>query len=193
MIGEKPNRSLGSSTLSHRTAPGFRPWAAVAVLALMLPLLAMTRAAWGVELCSREGDDFMLKVGISRERIDRVCALVRLTAAPLTITLQRTEEELGYCRVTLALQNRSTEYLNQLALTTAKGRFEIFKFHNILPGTTGYASAKSRILLGCDEVAEMKIRFHWPPSMRIADRALQGRRLDNFKPVLIGEILLWQR
>ncbi len=100
---------------------------------------------------------------------------------------------MGYCRVTLALRNNSPSYLNQLTLTSIKGRFEIFHFNNILPGTTGYSSAKSRILLACDELDEIKISFHWPASLRIGDRALQGRRLEAYKPVLQEKIILWNQ
>ncbi len=61
-----------------------------------------------------------------------------------------------------------------------------------MPGGTGYASASSRILLACDELDRLGLALHWPASLRIGDRSLNGRRLRRYKPVLLGEVLAWK-
>ena len=150
-----------------------------------------TGSARAVELCSREGNNLMLKVGIRRAKINALCRKLKERGARLAISVRRSENELGYCRVTLALKNNSTEYLNRLILTSAGGKFEIFRFHNIMPGSTGFTSAKSRILIGCDELRELKIRFNWPAGIQAGDRILRGRGLERYKPVLEKGILVW--
>lgn len=149
--------------------------------------------ARALELCSPEARGLMRSVGISRAKIRELCARARRHSALLAVSLARTEDELGYCRVTLALQNNSTEYVNSLTLTSANGRFEIFRFHNVLPGGTGYASASSRILLACDELEQVGLAFHWPASLRLGDRSLNGHILQRYKPVLLDEALAWKR
>ena len=144
-----------------------------------------------VELCSPQSNELMRRAGINEGQIKKVCSLAKLTLAPFVISVHRTEEEMGYCRVTLSIQNRSTDYLNQLALTTGKSMFEIFQFHNVLPGTVGYASARSKILLGCDELEEHRLPIHWPASIRVADRAAHGQRLERYKPLFTGKYLHW--
>jgi hypothetical protein len=159
-------------------------------------MMAFWRPPHGValELCSPEAKAMMRQATISEKKIARLCAAARRNSSVLAISLTRHEDQLGYCLVTLALHNNSNRYLNHLALTSANGRFEIFRFHNILPGGTGYASAKSRILLACDEVEEVGgIAFHWPASLRIADRHPTGQRLGRFKPELLHESMRWSR
>ncbi len=93
----------------------------------------------------------------------------------------------------MALHNNSTDYLNQLALASLDGRFEIFRFHNIMPGTTGYASARSRILMACEELPEIGIVLRWPASLRVGDRSPRGRRLERYKPTLLDPVVRWSR
>ena len=161
------------------------------IVSVTLGLIMEATPSRAVEMCGPQGMKLMQEAGISRQKIDRVCELAQLSASPFVISLRRTEEELGYCRVTLRLENRSTDYLNQLALSTESSLFDIFQFHNVLPGTIGYASSRSRILLACYELKQMKLSFHWPASLRVADRAAHGARLERYKPVLSGEQLGW--
>ena len=147
--------------------------------------------AEAVEMCSPQGKNLMQQAGVTQKQITRVCELARMSASPFVISVRRAEEELGYCRVTLKLENRSTDYLNQLALSTENSLFEIFQFHNVLPGTIGYTSARSKVLLGCDELKTLKLNFHWPASLRVADRAAFGPRLERYKPVFNDKQLGW--
>lgn len=166
-------------------------WLAAAALAVAAAGGAENLGA--MELCGAEARLLMRQAGIEKRKIAKLCRLARVAEAPFSITLRRSEDELGYCRITMALQNNSTEYLNQLTLTSAKGRFEIFRFSNILPGRTGYASAKSRILLACDELPQLGMAFHWPASVRVGDRSPSGRRLEKFKPLFLSKMLHWSR
>lgn len=147
----------------------------------------------GVELCGRQGKTYMREAGIGPDKIKRVCALASRKVGLLTLKIHRTQDELGYCRVTLILQNNSLVYLNKLSLTSTESRFEIFLFSDLLPGAKGYAGAKSRILMGCDELEELTLGFHWPASLRMGDRALQGSRLRQYKPLLLSRALRWNR
>lgn len=158
--------------------------AALAALAAALP-------AGAVELCSAEGRALMRSVDISEAQIAAVCAKAARASAPLTLDVQRTQDELGYCRVTLALTNNSTLYLGALALTVEQARFHPFRFHDIPPGGTGYASANSRIALACDELGAVKLTFHWPVSLRIGDRSPTGRQLEYYRPYLLDSVLAW--
>jgi len=178
--------------------PSRRGWARAAVRLGVLTLLAAltlgtAAPARAVELCSAEAKGLMREAGITEAQIERLCRLARQAGALLALDVRRLTDELGYCRVTLALHNNSLEYINSVALTSAKGYFEIFRFYDILPGGTGYASANSRILLACDELAQIKLVFHWPASMRVADESLQGARLNHYKPVLKSPLLGWNR
>lgn len=146
-----------------------------------------------VELCSPPAQKRMIAVGISKGQIDALCSQAAKRGKLLTISIQRAEDELGYCRVTLALRNDSVHYVNVLSLTTAGGRFDIFQFNAILPGETGYASGKSRSLLACDELNEVTVAFLWPGSIRVDDSPLQGRRLRQFKPALESPALRWSQ
>ena len=162
----------------------------VLLAALLVGLCAgPARAA---ELCSAQAADIMRQAGISEEQIRRVCELAQRTSAPLSLGLSRAEDQSGYCRVTLLLRNNSVLYLNQLTLTSVDGRFEIFRFSDILPGGKGYASANSRILLNCDELDDVKVEFHWPISLRIGDRSLVGQQLARYRPLLLSEALRWK-
>ena len=160
-------------------------------IVLLLGFVPEPGTAEAVEICSSQGKTLMEHAGIPQIQIDKVCELARLSASPFVISLRRAEEELGYCRVTLKLENRSTDYLNQLALSSENSLFDIFQFHNVLPGTTAYASARSKILLECDEFRGMKLNFHWPASLRVADRAAFGPRLERYKPVFNDKQLGW--
>lgn len=153
---------------------------------------AATGAA-AIELCGTKARVLMRSVGISEVQIERLCAEAARASALLTLNLVRAEDELGYCRVTLALTNNSTEYLNSLVVASEGARFDLFRFSNVLPGGTAYASANSRILLACDELPDMKLTFHWPVSLRIADRSPDGRHLQRYKPYLLDPILGWSR
>lgn len=164
---------------------------------MLLLVLAAAVLAWAapparaIELCSGQSKTLMRQAGIGEEEIARLCRLAKTAGALLKIRLRRTENELGYCRVTLALENDSTAYLNQLTLTSVDGRFEIFRFQNVLPGTTGYAAARSRVLLACDELKRIRLGFHWPASLRIGDRSPRGARLERYKPALLSDVLYW--
>lgn len=157
---------------------------------LVLPPLGSAQA---MEMCSAEAKGLMRKAGIREDKIEAVCKLAARSQAPLAISLRRREPELGYCLVTLALRNDSIQYLNRLSLTSADGRFDIFKFHNIPPGSTGYAAARSRILLACDELGEIGISFRWPATVRIGDKSPQGKRLERYKPLLLNKLMRWNR
>jgi hypothetical protein len=172
------------------------PWGLLLLLAL--PLLALLcgvapAPAAGVELCGPEAQTLMRSVGIAQAQIDALCAKVARAAAPLTLALVRTRDELGYCRVTLALTNNSTLHLNVLVLTVEDARFHPFRFLNVLPGGTGHASANSRVLLACDELPELKLVFHWPASLRIGDRSPTGQQLAHYRPQLLDPVLEWSR
>jgi hypothetical protein len=146
------------------------------------------------DICSGEAKDLMRRAGIREEKIAKACALATRNGALLSISLKRREEALGYCQVTLALHNNTNQYLNQLSMPSRHGRFEIFRFHNIQPGRTGYAAAKSRILLACDELEETAgITFLWPASLRIGDRHPTGSRLERYKPKLLGGVIRWSK
>ncbi|MDH5752093.1 MAG: hypothetical protein OEZ59_06705 [Deltaproteobacteria bacterium] len=146
--------------------------------------------ARGIELCSPESLELMRSVDISENQISTLCARARAANALLVVSHKRSEDELGYCRITIACLNNSTEYLNTMALNVEGGLFETFMFNNILPGAVGYASAKSKTLLACDEVLRMS--FYWPVSLRIGDRSLNGRMLQHYKPLLMGSTLSWK-
>ncbi len=160
-------------------------------LTVLLLGIVASRPLPALELCSKEANALMRSAGIAEARITRLCELAAQRRAPLQLSLRRAESDLGYCRVTLALENRSSAYLNQMSFTSAGGIFEIFRFQNILPGTVGYASATSRNLLGCDVVKREGLQLHWPASLRVDDRSPRGRRLDRFKPALSGKGLHW--
>ncbi|MBI4083713.1 MAG: hypothetical protein HY423_14000 [Candidatus Lambdaproteobacteria bacterium] len=147
--------------------------------------------AEALELCGEESRTLMKQVGITARQMQELCALAERASALLTLEFRRAENEIGYCRVTLALRNNSLDYLNALILTTADSRFENFRFGDILPGSTGYTSASSKFLFDCDELGRVKIVFLWPGTVRVADRTLQGRRLAQFKPALLSGVLAW--
>lgn len=170
-------------------------WYARPCLASLLGVLLLLSAghARAVELCGAEGIGYMRAAGISEAQIGRVCELASRRSGVLALDTQRLENELGYCRVTLSLRNNSQQYLNAMTITSEESRFEIFRFSNILPGDVGYASARSRILMDCDELAQIKLRFHWPVSLRMGDRPVQGTRLAPYKPVLLSEVMAWTR
>ena len=107
------------------------------------------------------------------------------------LSIRRTEDEAGYCRVTLALKNDSIHQINTFTLTSANGRFEIFQFFDIIPGGTGYATAGSRALMSCEELPVLKVVLRWPGSIRAGDRPLQGNLLEQFKPALLSKDLKW--
>lgn len=135
----------------------------------------------------------MKKVGVTKTQMDKMCKMARVSSSVFTLSISRKENELGYCRVTLLLNNNSSRYINQLSLTSVKGLYEIFRFHNILPGMKGYSSSLSRSLLACDELSELGIRFHWPISLRVDDRSVGGGTLEQMRPRLLGKILKWDR
>lgn len=146
------------------------------------------------DICSKEGQSLMRRAGIAASRITGACALAKRDNALLAISLKRREEALGYCLITLSLHNNTTQYLNHLSITSRKARFEIFRFHNIQPGATGYASAKSRILLACDRLEEAGgIEFLWPSSLRMGDRYPRGDRLERLKPRLLDAAIHWSK
>ena len=164
--------------------------AALLVLVLVLAWTASPAAA--IELCSEEARGMMAQAGIGQAKIKRLCKMAQRSSALLTLSLRRGEDELGYCLVTLALHNNSTLYLNHLSLISADGRFDIFRFHNIMPGRTGYTSARSRILLECEELQEIGIRLRWPASLRIGDASPRGKRLARYKPLLLDSAMRWK-
>lgn len=163
-------------------------WGLVLALAL---LASLPHAAHAVELCSEEGRALMRSVHISESKIKAVCEREARASAPLTLRIDRLQDELGHCRVVLALANNTTLYLNALVLTVDAARFAPFYFRNITPGGTGYASATSRILMACSELREVPLGFHWPPSLRIGDRSLEGQRLLHYRPYLLDSRLAW--
>jgi hypothetical protein len=163
--------------------------ARIAALALAAVLLGMPTGA--MELCESRSRDLMRSVGITPDQIERLCELEAEASRLTRLSLRRTEDENGYCRVTLALKNDSIHHINTFALTSANGRFEIFQFFDISPGGTGYASAASRALMACEELRELKVVLRWPGSVRAGDRPLQGKQLDQFKPALSSKDLKW--
>ncbi|MDH4224035.1 MAG: hypothetical protein OEW12_00100 [Deltaproteobacteria bacterium] len=156
-------------------------------------LAGMGRSTLAVELCSDEANLLMKQAGIEEGKIKKLCRMTAVSRHLLSITLQRTENELGYCRVTLAMKNNTLSYLNQLTLTVEGGGFEIIKFNNILPGDTGYASTLSRTLMDCAEAKKTGLRFPWPASLRMDDHTASGRWLDQHKPALLDPHLSWSR
>ena len=163
----------------------------VALFVLLLGMVFPHGLSHAVEICSDQGVRMMREAGMDSGKIRKMCDQHQSRKSPLSISYRRGEDELGYCRVTLSLENRTSEYLNQLTLTSVGGQFEIFRFHNILPGTTGYATAKSRELLSCDEARELRLGFHWPVSIRIGDKNPQGKRLEYYRPGFADSILYW--
>ena len=147
----------------------------------------------GIELCSPKSKQLMRSVGIAPEQIERLCVAAERASRLTRLTIRRTEDELGYCRVTLALRNDSIHHIDSFAFTSEGGRFEIFLFYDVLPGTTGYASGRSRTLMACDELPELRLALRWPGTARVDNRPLQGRRLEQFKPALQSEKLTWTR
>lgn len=156
-------------------------------------LLSLPRPAQAVELCSEEGRALMRSVHVSEAKIRAVCEKEARASAPLTVRIVRARDELGHCRVTLALANNTTLYLNALVFTVDGARFAPFHFRNITPGGTGYASATSRVLTACSELREVPLAFHWPPSLRIADRSPEGARLLHYRPYLLDSRLAWSQ
>ena len=159
---------------------------------LMLPGIPFTGGGLSaMELCEAQSRVLMRSVGITEAQVSALCTKAERSRVSLTLAVHRTEDELGYCRVTLALINRSPEYLNSLVMTTEKSRFGLFRFRDISPGGTGYASANSRIPLSCDELGEVKLAFHWPASIRIGNRSPRGLNLRHYKPALLDNKLAW--
>ena len=158
---------------------------------IVLGITGMVAEGQAIELCSAQSKVLMRSVNISNKTIGALCRKATLSTSILAISLQRSEDQFGYCRVTLALHNNSAEYLNTLSLTSLEGLFETFQFDNILPGRVGYAAASSRVLMECAELPEIRIRLHWPPTLRIADKAPTGRLLQHYKPVLLDSFLHW--
>jgi len=171
-----------------RSRPPVR--AACAALLAAATIYAAEPAA-AIELCSDRSRELMRSAGITAEQIDRVCELAAESSRLTRLSIRRTEDENGYCRVTLALRNDSVHHINAFTLTSANGRFEIFQFFDIIPGGTGYASAASRSLMSCGEVPALKVPLRWPGSVRAGDRPLQGRQLEQFKPQLLSKDLRW--
>ncbi len=171
-------------------ARGRLAWRLGWALALGL-LLARPAPASAIELCSEEGRELMRSVDIPQAKIDAVCEQAARASAPLTLRVRSTRDEQGYCRVTLALINNSTLYLNALVLTVEEARFPPFEFRNITPGGTGYASENSRILLACNELQTEKLAFRWPASLRLGDRVPTGRQLLHYRPYLLDPRLAW--
>lgn len=176
-----PGRAAGR--LAWRLA-----WALALALGVLLARPAPLRA---IELCSEEGRELMRSVDIPEAKIDALCEQAARASAALTLRIKSTRGEQGYCRVTLALTNNSSQYLNALVLTVEEARFPPFEFRNITPGGTGYASENSRILLACDELRTLKLAFRWPASLRLGDRAPTGRQLLHFRPYLLDARLAW--
>ena len=48
-----------------------------------------------------------------------------------------------------------------------------------------------KTLIKQSELAQIKLVFHWPASMRVADQSPQGKRLNRYKPVLLSPVLGW--
>jgi hypothetical protein len=158
---------------------------------LTLLLLLAAGPVRAIELCGDKSRELMRSAGISADQIARLCELEAEASKLTRLSIRRTEDENGYCRVTLALKNDSIHHINTFALTSGNGRYEIFQFFDIIAGATGYASAASRSLMSCDEVPELKIALRWPGSVRADDHPLQGRQLDQFKPALASKDLKW--
>jgi hypothetical protein len=135
----------------------------------------------------------MRSVGISEQQIERLCEAAAEASRLTRLSLRRAEEEAGYCRVTLALRNDSIHHIDSFALTSENGRFEIFRFADILPGRTAYASGLSRSLMDCAELREIAITLLWPGTVRADGRPLQGRLLDQFQPALLSKELQWKK
>ncbi len=78
-------------------------------------------------------------------------------------------------------------------LSSVDSLFGLFHFADVLPGGTAHASANSRILMACDELGRMNLRFHWPAGLRIGGRTPGGRRAERFKPYLLDAELAWKQ
>jgi hypothetical protein len=161
-------------------------------LGMLMVALFMPLPAWAIELCGEPSKTLMRSVGITEQQIQRLCEAAEEASRLTRLSLRRAEDESGYCRVTLELRNDSIHQIDSFVLTTAGGRFEIFRFHDVIPGRSGYASALSRSLMDCRELAELGVEFIWPGSVRADGRALSGRLLDQFRPALLGKELRWK-
>lgn len=162
-------------------------------LLLLMGWMALPGDAHAIELCEAQSKTLMRSVGITEQQIKALCAKAARSRALLALALVRAEDELGYCRVTLALNNNSTENLDSMVISSIKNRFDLFRFNNVFPGGTGYASANSRIPISCQELHEVKLTFHWPASLRIGNRAPSGFKLRHYKPVLLDAKLAWSQ
>ena len=162
------------------------------LLAVMVAMMNPSRVG-AIELCGQESRELMRSVGIAEDKVVALCKRAAQARHRLTLGLGETKDALGYCRVKLVLVNLSTEALDSLVLTVDQARFEPFRFAAVAPGGTGYASANSRILLACDELQALKLTFHWPPSLRIGGRVLEGRQLLYYRPQLLHSALAWNR
>jgi len=166
-------------------------WGAGLCMALLAP--GLLREAEALELCGAQAKTLMKSVGIRQEQMEELCRKAAQAEARLSLSVTGARNELGYCRLTLALANHSTEYLNAMVLSSQHPRFDTFRFHNIQPGGTGYASANSNILLDCEELKELKLALLWPISLRMGDRSVNGRSLARYRPLLHHPILTWKK
>lgn len=164
----------------------------VALVWVVLSAPGVPEEALALELCGGQSKVLMRSVGITDNQIERLCRKANRVGSLLSLNVSKTRNELGYCRLTLVLGNHSTEYLNALVISSAQGWFDSFRFNNIHPGGTGYASANSKILLDCEELNALKLTLLWPISLRIGDRSPGGGQLHRYRPHLRHPILAWK-
>ena len=153
----------------------------------------LAQPASAMELCESRSRELMAEVGISAAQIDRLCAKAELESRMTRLSLRRAENDLGYCEVTLALRNDSLHTIDSFVFATADRKFELFRFYELLPGGTAFAAALSQSLMDCDELEELGVRLIWPASARADGRTLRGRRLNEFRPALMSEVVRWNR
>lgn len=160
--------------------------------AIFLLLASAPGPARAIELCDEKSIELMRGVGITDAQIRRLCEAAEDASRLTRLSLRRTEDEAGYCRVILALRNDSIHHIDSFVLTTENSRFEIFRFVDVIPGRTGFASGLSRQLLDCEELAELKVVLIWPGTVRADGKPVSGRLLDQFRPELQSKELRWK-
>lgn len=170
-----------------------RGLACVAGLLLLCLLVLAPSGAQALELCSGESKVLMRSVGITEGQISELCAELERAHSPFALNIQRRQDELGYCRITLALTNNSTQTLDVMVIAAEDADFELFRFGEVRPGGTGYASGRSRELMLCRDLDEHGVVLRWPASLRIAGRSPGARLLQRSKPLLMDPALKWNR
>ena len=182
-------RLIGRSTAAARVCAAL----GAMVFALLVGTIALApRPARALELCGEKSLELMRGVGITDAQIRKLCQAAEEASRLTRLSLRRTEDEAGYCRVILALRNDSIHHIDSFVLTSEDGRFDIFQFRDIIAGGTGFASGLSRHLMECAELEEIGVSLIWPGTVRVDGRPLSGRLLDQYMPALQSKELRWK-